>query len=363
MSTQYCKNSQHDNQHDDQQHLGTVPAKAFNPYAKAARASQHTSQITRLPCLTALDLYQKKTQRRVSLGCAHIDFAMNGGLRAEGITEFSGESSSGKTQVVLQLLLQVQLPEEHNGLGGGGFFLSTEGDVPMRRLRQLASSMSKRYPSLKDVNSMMENIFVENVHSIENLYKALDERLPHLLRQQNVKLVVIDSIAALFRGEVTGCVEDLTQRSALLLHMGATMKRLSHRYQLPFVVVNQVNDVFSNSNSSTTAFASSSSRQVAPAMGLSWSHCVNTRIMLSRIAGPNEWSHHQLDPQDSPQDQNTHQNREQSQPPNHSSNALRQMELIFSPCDPSCRAEYVITADGLFGVQSACNSESSLAAY
>jgi DNA-repair protein XRCC3 len=292
----------------------------------------------------------------VSLGCAHIDSAINGGLRAEGITEFSGESSSGKTQVVLQLLLQVQLPEEHKGLGGGAFFLSTEGDVPMRRLRQLATSMHKRHSSLfKDVHSIMENIFVENVHSIEDLYKALDERLPHLLRQQNVKLVVIDSIAALFRGEVTGCVEDLTQRSALLLHMGATMKRLSHQYQLPFVVVNQVNDVFSNSNSSSAAFASSSSRQVAPAMGLSWSHCVNARIMVSRVSGANEWCYQPPSTENQLHDQHQHQNGEQCPPIDLSTNALRQMEVIFSPCDPCCRVEYVITADGLVGVPSACD--------
>ena len=127
------------------------------------------------------------------------------------------------------------------------------------------------------------------------------------------------------------------QRSALLLHMGATMKRLSHQYQLPFVVVNQVNDVFSNSSSSRSAFAASTSRQVAPAMGLSWSHCVNTRIMLSRIAGAHAW-----------------------QPPGGSgstadgedlnSAALRQMEVVFSPCDPNCRAEYVIDAEGIRGV-------------
>lgn len=45
--------------------------------------------------------------RKLSTGCSDIDSCLDGGIPIQGITELSGESSSGKTQLGLQLLLQV----------------------------------------------------------------------------------------------------------------------------------------------------------------------------------------------------------------------------------------------------------------
>lgn len=56
---------------------------------------------------------------RLSLGCQILDGFLCGGILREGITEITGESSSGKTQICLQLCLSVQLPQDRGGLGGG----------------------------------------------------------------------------------------------------------------------------------------------------------------------------------------------------------------------------------------------------
>ena len=42
-----------------------------------------------------------------------------GGILTQGITEISGESAAGKTQLCLQLCITVQLPREQGGLSGG----------------------------------------------------------------------------------------------------------------------------------------------------------------------------------------------------------------------------------------------------
>ena len=88
-----------------------------------------------LPCppmTTALSLYNNKTHKqgsnkgyRLSLGCQILDGFLRGGMQSEGITEITGESSSGKTQICLQLCLSVQLPQEHGGFGGGRFLIRT----------------------------------------------------------------------------------------------------------------------------------------------------------------------------------------------------------------------------------------------
>ena len=57
--------------------------------------------------------------RMLSTGCCLLDQCLGGGLDAHGITEISGVSGVGKTQLVLQCILQAQLPARHGGLAGG----------------------------------------------------------------------------------------------------------------------------------------------------------------------------------------------------------------------------------------------------
>ena len=69
---------------------------------------------------TALQTWQAGvSRRRLSIGCPEMDARLGGGLLTDGITEISGESGAGKTQLSLQLCLTVQLPVEKGGLGGG----------------------------------------------------------------------------------------------------------------------------------------------------------------------------------------------------------------------------------------------------
>lgn len=56
---------------------------------------------------------------RLSFGCQVLDELLRGGLPVGGVTELSGESGAGKTQLALQLCLSVQYPTQHGGLDSG----------------------------------------------------------------------------------------------------------------------------------------------------------------------------------------------------------------------------------------------------
>ncbi|VDI19432.1 DNA-repair protein XRCC3 [Mytilus galloprovincialis] len=71
--------------------------------------------------LHALDIWEDKypsqmTLKKLKTECKSIDEALRGGLLSHGITEISGESSAGKTQLCLHLCLNVQLPFTLGGL-------------------------------------------------------------------------------------------------------------------------------------------------------------------------------------------------------------------------------------------------------
>jgi RecA/RadA recombinase len=190
-------------------------------------------------------------------GCPHIDALLGGGLRA-GITEstlfvfccynhpvpvvltrvckcvsVTGESASGKTQFVLQLLLQVQRPVGQGGLAGGAVFLSSEGPFPDRRVLQMIESRVEQHdPPI----AFRDSIYLESMSTLENQEHVLFTRLPALLRQQSVRLIVLDSITALFRAEGCSSVAGFHDRSTALFRIAAHLHRLSREFQLPVVV-------------------------------------------------------------------------------------------------------------------------------
>ena len=73
----------------------------------------------------------------------------------------------------------------------------------------------------------------------------LQYKLPSLLTQQRVKLVVVDSMAALFRVEFSG--EQASQRAQLLRSFGAQLRKLSDSFSTAVVCVNQVDIMFVSS--------------------------------------------------------------------------------------------------------------------
>lgn len=56
---------------------------------------------------------------RLSWGCPILDSQLGNGILVPGVTELSGVSAAGKTQLCLQLSLVVQLAKGQGGLNGG----------------------------------------------------------------------------------------------------------------------------------------------------------------------------------------------------------------------------------------------------
>jgi len=56
---------------------------------------------------------------RLSWGCPVLDLYLGGGVLIPGVTELSGVSGAGKTQLCMQLCLVAQLARDQGGLNGG----------------------------------------------------------------------------------------------------------------------------------------------------------------------------------------------------------------------------------------------------
>ena len=89
----------------------------------------------------------------------------------------------------------------------------------------------------------------------------------------------------------------------------------------------------------------SSGRELVPALGLAWAHCVNTRLFLSRtevaICSSQGQPLHAVVHRDTP-----------------GSLPLRYMQVVFSPCMPQDTCLYLVTQCGLQGIDKCRITES-----
>nr|XP_055041646.1 DNA repair protein XRCC3 isoform X1 [Misgurnus anguillicaudatus] len=247
--------------------------------------------VRKSPAVTALQLIKGECPvlepgHRLSFACPVLDGLMRGGLPLRGITELAGESAAGKTQFCLQLCLSVQYPLENGGLNSGAVYICTEDSFPIKRLRQLISQQPRLRPDLPSslIHSIRfsDNIYIEHVADLEALQACVSQRVPVLLERGLVKLVVVDSVAALFRSEFQA--DEAIKRSRHLLTFSSTLHRLSHNYGAPVLCVNQVTDVVDGPNPGRCDYGLVDSK-VLPALGIAWANQVMVRLMLRRQEG------------------------------------------------------------------------------
>ena len=334
--------------------------------------------------MTALQLYKRSSPRTFTTGCSGLDSFLGGGMPTQGLTEICGESGAGKTQLCMQLLLTAQRSINKQGLNGKTLFLSCEGQFPILRLQEIArrcaaddvaaanadasasttttntanTTNTVSSTSVTSTNAaidrraqeLIDNVLITHIEDADQLMDVMTVTLPMELRRGLVKLVVVDSIAAVCRGHFDNGISGLTERADVLVSMAAYMKQMSDRYGCAFVVVNQVSACFqmghvacdnmaasfipngqeppperpkkkkklkrkrrvtaaaAGAAALSTSFSTTPERDddddsggetsrwdhvpwkiplptVSPALGLTWTSCVNTRIMLTRGHG------------------------------------------------------------------------------
>ncbi|KAK3007632.1 hypothetical protein RJ639_015343, partial [Escallonia herrerae] len=150
------------------------------------------------PWLNGMDLLEDAQQSKhlLSTGCERIDFLLQGGLREGHLTELVGPSSSGKTQVCLQVASNVA--KEYSG---SVVFFDTGNSFSPKRIEQIVGQLSDHsdIESNKLIEQVMNNIVCHPVFDIFTLLDVLHQ-LESKLRSQGgskVRLLIVDSISSL----------------------------------------------------------------------------------------------------------------------------------------------------------------------
>ncbi|KAG9393385.1 DNA repair protein XRCC3 [Carpediemonas membranifera] len=186
--------------------------------------------------------------------------------------------------------------------GYGALILNTEGGLwPIERVRHVSTRqptyherMTGQAPSTRpDETDPLDSVLMRNIANAEALAATVLDILPTVLQKHNIRLLVIDSLAAVIPSS-----GDPATRAQCLAGIGAALKQAAHVFHVAVVVTNHARDYFADEAITPAIIMGlpdyygqlaaakdkrdSGYRLVTPALGPVWSHMVNARLMLTR---------------------------------------------------------------------------------
>ena len=222
-----------------------------------------------------------------------LDSALGGGVPTGSITELVGPAGAGKTQFCLTLAVAAAAPTSVGGLDSGVVFVDTEQKFSGARVAEIAANA---FPSVYGVSSDdAPQIAAEKATALRSLTEkilvltpsTLSETLQRLsgleeaLIDHAVRLLVVDSVAALARAEFGTGRGQLARRQELLGQIASVLKQQAERLHMAALVTNQVTTrVRSADEDAGAADDGGGAGSATAALGVKWAHCVNTRLVL-----------------------------------------------------------------------------------
>jgi DNA repair protein RadB len=155
--------------------------------------------------------------QKVSTGSDAMDSLLKGGLERGVITNFYGGSATGKTN------LCVEAAAEQASRNQEVLYIDTEGGFSTERFAQVGDEED------------LENVELSEPSTFDNQEDAVNEASE---RADEVDLIVVDSLVALYRLEATG--DDIPEANQRLSSMLASLSKAARENNIPVVVTNQV---------------------------------------------------------------------------------------------------------------------------
>ncbi|KAG8191539.1 hypothetical protein JTE90_019603 [Oedothorax gibbosus] len=229
-----------------------------------------------LSCSAHDVLLDENSRPPISTSCKGLDAVLKGGVPVKKVVEICGCPGAGKTQMCMQLCVNVQIPESLGGVGGEAFFIDSEGSFVVQRLVQMANACVKHCKSIAHdtsiedftVDKVLKGIHYYSCKSYTELIARVNLLSEFLTQHKKVALVVVDSIAFHFRYGFDG---SYSLRTRLLNGIVQTLVKVANEHKIAVVLTNQM----------TTKILEDGSSHLVPALGDSWGHACAIRLILS----------------------------------------------------------------------------------
>lgn len=175
---------------------------------------------------------------KISAGSYELNKFLFGGYETDIITTFYGPGGSGKTNMCM--ILTASQAKKGNKI----IYIDTEGGFSIDRFKQLLFTDEDK----KRTDEYLKNIFLLKPTSFDEQEKSFEQLLKHI-KNENISLIVVDSIAMLYRLELgdaikTGEDEKIREVNRKLARQLRILNEIARKQNIPVIVTNQVYSQF-----------------------------------------------------------------------------------------------------------------------
>ena len=171
------------------------------------------------------------SKEKISTGSYDLNTWLYGGYEKDIITMIAGPPGSGKTNfVTLAACSQAKK-------GNKVLFIDTEGGFSPERVKQIAE---------ENTEEILKNILVLKLTDFEEQKEAINS-LKSKIKKEDVKLIIVDGMAMLYRLEIGDSRGDNEQIHKINREVAKQMRDLaeiSRKQEIPVIITNQVYSQF-----------------------------------------------------------------------------------------------------------------------
>ncbi|KAK9009517.1 hypothetical protein V6N11_036049 [Hibiscus sabdariffa] len=191
--------------------------------AKVEKICEAAEKIVNFGYITGSDaLLRRKSVIRITTGSQALDELLGGGIETSCITEAFGECRSGKTQLAHTLCVSTQVPFSPSWLMK--YYNRPDRIIPI----------AERFGM--DPGAVLDNIVYARAYTYEHQYNLL-LGLAAKMSEEPFRLLIVDSVIALFRVDFTGRGE-LAERQQKLAQM--LSPKIAEEFNVAVYMTNQV---------------------------------------------------------------------------------------------------------------------------
>lgn len=170
----------------------------------------------------------------LSLGDEVMDVFLRGGVPTGILSEISGVSGSGKTQVAMQLCAMATLNKECGGLDTDVLVLATGRLFEVERFKEICKHAYAKF-GRQDYTVALDRVKLIHISDASTLVHVIQYQLPHAVTSSKCKMVLISSVSAVF----TYNNDEDVSRNELLLKIGVALKKIANENNAVVLCVNQ----------------------------------------------------------------------------------------------------------------------------
>ena len=177
---------------------------------------------------------------KISAGAFDLNKFLFGGYETDIITTLYGPGGSGKSNFC------VIVATSQARKGNKVIFMDTEGGFSSDRFRQIHQGTKE------EIERDLQNILLLKPTSFKEQEESFEKLLSHV-KKRDVSLIIIDSIAMLYRLELGDAItandsEKISEVNRKLAKQLRTLNEIARKQNLPIIVTNQVYASFTQNN-------------------------------------------------------------------------------------------------------------------